>query len=184
MPNEGRHVRVGARQGHAFRLVLFTITALSVALFFAACPSPVDLALGTAVSDKIAPTATIASPRNGQTYSASVTVTGTIIDDALKAGDGKGTLKSIDYAVANDVLRKGRITLAPDGTATQDTTFGSGAISWSRATSTFSFDISTVTPTSLRGLITLTIDAEDANGNVTTIDLDVRPSANTKSTVR
>ena len=145
----------------------YVLTALTLpfVLLLSACPPPVESPLATAVSDKLPPKITVASPRNGQTYSATVTVTGSVTDDALSAGDGKGSVVSIDYEVANDVLRKGKILINADGTAKQDTTFGSGVIAWTAATKTFSFAISTVSPTTLRGLITITINATDANGN-------------------
>ena len=127
---------------------------------------PVTTAVATAVSDKIAPTISVTSPAAGQTYAGTVNVTGTIFDDALSNGDHKGTLKSIDYTVANDVLRRGGLLINPDGTTTVDTKFGSGVITWVSATHAYSFSLSTTTPSVLAGLLSITIDATDANGNV------------------
>ena len=125
--------------------------------------------MATAVSDKIAPSIAVTTPIPGQSYSGTVHVTGTILDDALSAGDDKGTLKSIDYTVANDVLRRGRVVIAADGTATVDTSFGSGVITWTAATHGYAFDLDTVNPSVIHGLLTVTVDATDANDNVKSI---------------
>ncbi len=147
------------------RWLLPLLASLS-ALLLSACPPPVTTAVATAVGDKIAPTITVTSPQPGQTYNATVVVSGTITDSAITPGDNKGTLRSIDYTLANDVLRRGRLLLNADGTTTVDTSFGSGVITWTAATHTYSFTISTVSPSVLHGLITVTVDATDANGNV------------------
>ncbi len=155
----------------------FVILLFPLVLLLSACPPPVSELLATAVTDKLPPTITVTSPKVGQTYTATVTFTGTIIDDAVTVGDGKGVLHSIDYTVANDVLRKGKITIATDGTTKQDTTFGTGTITYTKATGAFTFSISTVSPTALRGLLTVIIDAADANGNTSSSTVQLSESS-------
>ena len=133
-----------------------------------ACPPPVSNTLATVVADKIPPTLTITSPKIGQSYTANVTFTGTVSDDAVSPGDGKGTLRYVGYSVANNVLLRGRILINQDGTTQQVPSYGSGVISWTHAAKSFSFSFSTATPSPLHGLLSVTIDVSDANGNVTT----------------
>ncbi len=158
---------VDETRGITWRRTARALIMLALPAVLAACPPPVSNTLATVVADKLPPILTITSPGAGQTYTAAVTFGGTVTDDAVSPGDGKGMVRSIDYSVANNVLLRGKILISQDGTAQQVASYGPGVISWSHAARSFTFSFSTVTPSPIHGLVTVTVTATDANGNVT-----------------
>lgn len=154
----------GVQKPRVTRVLAF----LPLLAVLAACPPPVSNTLASVVADKIPPTLIITIPSIGQSYTSIVNFTGTVSDDAVTAGDGKGILGHIAYSVANNVLLKGKILINQDGTTRQVSSYGPGIITWIPATRTFSFSFSTVSPSPLHGLLSVIVDATDANGNVTT----------------
>ena len=167
-------MKVGFAAGIARQFFFPSLPALPFILLLSACPPPVDTAIATAVSDKLPPTITLTSPITGQTYSGTMTFTGTVTDDATTAGDGKGTLASLSYAVANNELLKGRIKIDPHGNASADTSYGAGVISWNSATKTFSFSLLTI---GLTSTLTVSLSATDVNANTISVSVQLLESA-------
>jgi hypothetical protein len=149
------------------RRLLLPLLASLLTLLLSACPPPVTNEIATAVSDKMAPSITVTSP-TALTYQGSMHFAGTITDDASSTGDGKGSVRSIEYTVANDNTgqRQSRLLIDSNGAASVDTSFGSGSvIAWTRATHSYAFDVSTVVPFVMPGILQVTIIATDENGN-------------------
>jgi len=78
----------------------------------------------------------------------------------------------VEFSIANDVLRRGRINISSDGTVTRDEDFGSGVIDFDPDTGVFSFSFSTVEPL-LTDMITIQITAVDSNTNETSVQVSL-----------
>jgi hypothetical protein len=155
------------------RSLLMTAVA-ALALLLSACPPPMDESVSTAVTDDIAPTITVESPLEGSSYGGTITFKGAISDDALAAGDAKGTLAAVSFKISNNDSLNGKITLDSKGAASIDSSFGSGKIEWDNAAKSFSFDVVT---TGLKGTITVTLYATDAKSNSSSQTVQLMESA-------
>ncbi len=158
-----------------------SLTAISAAavLTLSSCPEPITAPMVALVEDTIPPTINISTPRGGDNYYSSVTVTGIISDDVLAEGDESGQITTIYYEIANDDFRKGKINIGLDDTVTVDETFGSGTISYDISTKEFSFTFSTLQSAQqakLRDVISLSITTVDRNSNITVSDLNLKES--------
>jgi hypothetical protein len=165
-------MKVGS-SGKTAKIGITLLSVLSLSLLLSACPPPVNQAIAIAVTDNMAPTVNVDSPAEGSVYSGTIVFTGTVTDDAITAGDGKGTLASISYSVANNELLKGKIKIDSNGNATRDAGGGTGTISWDNSSHTFSFGLNTTTLTSS---IVVYLTASDAKGNATTKSVSLSES--------
>ena len=154
-----------------FKLIAVILTVVLTALIITSCPKPLDDKLIIEVQDEFAPLIIIASPTDDSYYYSSITITGTITDNAFTADDGLGQLSFISYTVANDVSRQGKVTIADDGSSSKDSSFGSGDIIYDSQTGLFNITFSAIeidgTTSILQQRVTITITAADRNNNST-----------------
>ncbi len=151
------------KQRTTLKKILFT-TASAAVLLLTSCPqdiTPIKVALA---EDTMEPKIVIESPLGGDYFYSTVTVRGIIYDDVMDEGDEAGSLSSIYFTIANDETRRGKINFNADDSFTADTTFGDINIAYDLSSKEFSFEFPTTDPY-LRDRITLTITAEDKNGN-------------------
>ena len=120
-----------------------------------------------AAQDKLAPTIEILSPGENEVYYSQVDFSLRVLDDAESAEDGQGDLASISFDLANDDLRGGRTVIDTNGTPSQDSSFGPDEILYDPESGLVSFSFSTVSPNTVTGIISVTVSAEDRNGNHT-----------------
>lgn len=134
------------------RKVALAWALLLIVAVLASCPNPIDQAMVITMNDSIAPVITITSPDPGTGYANTVTVTGTIMDSAATANDGRGGLAECGWELYQSV-RPGTpnpLDVDDDGT--------------------FVFTADT------RGLtaeISIDVIAKDTNGNVTVYTIDL-----------
>ena len=149
------------------RLLKIFISAFitAAALLMTSCPPQVTPSLVSMASDILPPTITNISPKGGSNYYSSVTISGNIYDDVLESGDESGRIASISYIIANDEQRRGKIDIGPDDIPVKDTSFGNEDITFDLITGEFSFTFSTISPTFLRDMISISITAVDNNDN-------------------
>ena len=119
----------------------FALAAAALAIL-GSCVKPIDDSVLDYAKDAIAPVIVLSSPADGKPYSATVPVAGSVSDDAQKKGDGRGLCVELRYAVLGTAISG---SLVPD------------------AAGSFAFSFETG---SLTGSITLSLEAEDRNGNV------------------
>lgn len=83
------------------------------------------------------------------------------------------TNRGID--VANDDFRRGTINISSGGAATLDASSGTSVVSWywDSSTGTFRFEFSTIYPDTFRGLLSITVEVIDGNGNTTEVKLSL-----------
>ncbi len=151
------------KQRTTLKKILFTAASAAV-LLLTSCPqdiTPIKVALA---EDTMEPRIIVETPSGGDYFFSTVTVSGFIFDDVMEDGDGAGSLASIYFTIANDETRRGKINFNADDTFTADTTFGDIDIEYDLGSGEFSFEFPTTDPY-LRDRITLTITAEDKNGN-------------------
>ncbi len=148
--------------------VLFPAALFTGVLFFTSCPQPLTEDDVVAAQDKLAPTIEILSPGENEVYYSEVEFSLRILDDAEKEEDGQGDLASISFELANDDLRGGRAVIDAAGKLTQDSSYGPDEVLYDPTTGLVSFSFSTVSPNTVTGIISVTVSAEDRNGNLTT----------------
>ncbi len=153
--------------------VSLTAATAAAVLTLSSCPEPITAPMVALVEDTIPPTINISTPRGGDNYYSSVTVTGIISDDVLAEGDESGQITTIYYEIANDDFRKGKINIGLDDTVTADEDFGNGTVSYDLTTREFSFTFSTISPTKLRDSLSLYVTAVDRNNNEYTEEIDL-----------
>ncbi|MBI9108108.1 MAG: hypothetical protein JEZ04_15270 [Spirochaetales bacterium] len=156
--------------------IIISLAAALTILLLTSCPQEITAPMVALVQDSIAPTINIISPKGGDNYYSSVTISGVISDDVKVENDGGGQIVSISYEIANDDFRKGKINIGLDNQVTADTIFGSGTIDFDIQTGNFSFTFSTITPNTLRDLLSLTVTAVDRNNNQTVQQLNLLES--------
>ncbi len=142
--------------------------ATLVAAFSVSCPNPIDDELLQVVDDAIAPVIIITSPEQFSTYRYSLSVNGTLLDSSQEAGDGRGFVRTLTFAVPKDPMLDRTITFERDGSwivDPPDPTF-----SYTPGTGAFTFTVSTVTLTYAQFLL---FTATDLNGNETEQDVTV-----------
>ncbi len=139
-----------------------------ILLTFISCPQPLSDDDVVAAQDDLAPSIVIFTPSDSDIYYSSVDFTLSVTDDAESAEDNKGDLASISFDISNDDLRGGKVLIDPEGVQTQDASFGPDQIVYDAASGTASFSFSTIEPNIMSGLMSITIKAEDRNGNITT----------------
>ena len=125
----------------------------SVALLASCIPPVFDASSAAAVSDKVAPTITLASPQDGSPYSSAIEVRG-VAKDLADASGAPGRVASLRYEVLASNT-SGSATVAADG----------------------SFDF-TFLAASLHGPITLRLTAVDWNGNASQTSVSLIDSGN------
>ena len=146
--------------------MVFLLSA-AVLLTFISCPQPLSDDDVVAAQDDRAPTIVISSPSDSAIYYSSVDFTLSVKDDAESEEDNKGDLASISFDISNDDLRGGKVLIDPDGVQTQDDDFGPDEIVYDAVSGIASFSFSTIEPNIMSGLMSITIKAEDRNGNST-----------------
>ena len=159
-----------------FKKLIYIILSTAVVALFSSCPPEVTAPMVALVEDSLSPTINITSPNGGDNYYSTVTVTGIITDDVLTEDDTAGSITSIYYEIANDDYRKGKIDIDLDDTVTTDTDFGTETITYDVTTGYFSFTFSSISPTKLRDLMSLSITAVDGNNNSITQELNLLES--------
>lgn len=160
----------------ASRQILIISALILTVLLSTSCPQEVTAPMVALAEDTLVPTITITSPNGGDNYYSSVTVSGFLSDDVQVETDGGGQISSFSYEIANDDFRKGKIDIGLDDQVTADTDFGSGTIDYDTITGEFSFTFSTIEPSELRDLISLSITTVDRNDNTTTETLSLTES--------
>ena len=148
--------------------IIILITLFTGVLFFTSCPQPLTEDDVVAAQDKLAPSIEILSPGENEVYYSEVEFSLRIMDDAESEEDGQGDLASISFDLANDDLRGGRAVMDASGKLTQDSSYGPDEVLYDPSTGLVSFSFSTVSPNTVTGIISVTISAEDRNGNLTT----------------
>ena len=165
------------------KIFIILITIL-MAILVTSCPPDITAPMVALVEDTIAPTINITSPKGGDNYYSSVTISGVISDDVKVENDGGGQIVSLYYEIANDDTRKGKINIGLDDQITADNSFGSGTIDFDILTGAFSFTLSTlssansegVTQPQLRDFVSITITAVDRNNNHSIEQLSLKES--------
>ncbi len=152
---------------HVIKKVLFLISLPAAVMVFVSCPQPLTEDDVIAAQDKLAPTIEVLSPGENEVYYSEVEFSLRILDDAENEEDGLGDLASISFDLANDDLRGGRVLIDSDGNISQDSDFGPDEVVYDVETGLVSFNFSTVSPNTITGMISVTISAEDRNGNLT-----------------
>jgi len=137
-------------------------TLLLLSILLTGCPLPIDETLITVVEDEIPPELTIASPKTNSAYKGTITITGSILDSALKDKDYKGFIKTLEITVLDASRLNLTVTFSEDGTyqiEPEDSTF-----TFDPETGSFFIEISSI---GLSGVQIITFTATDKNGNVT-----------------
>ena len=139
---------------------------------------PVDDDLLIQVQDERAPSVSIIAPQDDEYFYSEISITGTIVDDALADNDRNGFIYSISYSVANDVDRRGSIVRNADDVYIKDSSYGSGDIIYDPVTGAFSIIISTIqvdgNDSKLnQQRVTITITVVDGNNNSTFKDIRI-----------
>ena len=147
------------------KTLLLSLTILAVLTLLIACPEPLTKDDVIAAEDKIVPSIEIFSPGENETYYSEVDFSLNISDDAKSKGDDKGDIASISYSISNDDLRAGRIKISSGGKISKDEDYGPGDIEYDVDTGDMTFSFSTISPSVLDGMLSVTITAEDRNGN-------------------
>ena len=148
-----------------------TIAAAAlVAAASISCPNPIDEELLLVVEDSLAPDLVIATPTPNSWYHGIVTVSGTLSDSSIEAGDGAGRLASLSFSVSDSSPLHRTVAFDADGNATMSP--ADPSFSWDAASGGFSFDVPTA---GLFGYKVLTFVVADANGNEMQRDLPLMP---------
>ena len=136
--------------------VIIFILLVILTLFFATCPAPFDLDQLSVLQDTEPPVITITTPLPGSEFESTVHITGTIIDcdcsGELRTTSAADYIASASYDVVDDDPEVTAITLAEDGS--------------------FTFDLATA---SYDNQITISLSAEDVNGNAAGSSITIVP---------
>ena len=122
---------------------------------------PDEIAL--ALQDRLAPRITIMSPEDRSGTYSGIKITGTLFDDALSAGDGKGTLRYLSVSAGRNSPHNGGIFINSSGSISRDTNLGSAGVEYRRDTGFFTLTIDNTVD--LRGFTNINIIARDISGN-------------------
>lgn len=122
---------------------------------------PDEIAL--ALQDRLAPRITIISPEDRSGTYSGIKITGTLFDDALSAGDGKGTLRYLSVSAGRNSPHNGGIFINSSGSISRDTNLGSAGVEYRRDTGFFTLTIDNTVD--LRGFTNINIIARDISGN-------------------
>ena len=142
------------------RIFVFAVTAsASVSSCLKLMPDEIALAL----QDRLAPRITIISPEDRSGFHSGIKITGTLFDDALSAGDGKGTLRYISVSAGRNSPHNGGIFINSSGSISRDTNLGSAGVEYRRDTGFFTLTIDNTVD--LRGFTNINITARDISGN-------------------
>ena len=125
---------------------------------------PDEIAL--ALQDQFAPRITVISPKNRSGFYSRIEITGTLFDDALTAGDSKGTLRYLSVSAGRNPPHNGGIFISSSGSITADPDLGSAGVKYLPNTGVFNLTIDNTID--LRGLTNINITARDISGNSTT----------------
>ena len=151
---------------YGMKRVLFILTSMAVLLGLVSCPDPLTEEDVVAAQDTLAPSIEILSPADGDLYYSEVAFSLQILDDAVVADDGLGDLASITFDISNDEFRGGTLYISTDGTMSMDDE-DSDEIVYDAATGLVSFAFSTIDPNTVSGIVSVSIEAVDRNGNIT-----------------
>ena len=142
------------------RIFVFAVTAsASVSSCLKLMPDEIALAL----QDRLAPRITIMSPEDRSGTYSGIKITGTLFDDALSAGDGKGTLRYLSVSAGRNSPHNGGIFINSSGSISRDTNLGSAGVEYRRDTGFFTLTIDNTVD--LRGFTNINIIARDISGN-------------------
>ncbi|OQY35238.1 MAG: hypothetical protein B6241_01705 [Spirochaetaceae bacterium 4572_59] len=146
-----------------FTLILFFSVVLMLNL--TSCPQPLTEDDVVAALDELAPIITISTPGESSIYYSSVDFSLKIQDDAEAENDNKGDLSYISFDLSNDDFRGGRVDINTDGSLSQNPSYGPDEILYDSESGEVSFSFSTIQPNTISGLVSITVMAEDRNGN-------------------
>jgi len=150
------------RAARALARRICRLAVLALAISPVSCPKPIDEELLLVAEDSLGPEIVVDSPSQNSLYKISVSVIGRLTDPSVVAGDGKGALKSLAFAVSDFSLLNRTVSFARNGAFTvapADPSFR-----YDPADGSFGFDVAT---RDLAGMRVFTLRAEDLNGNAT-----------------
>jgi len=145
--------------------LLGILTAGIAVILVSSCPSPITEALVAAVEDAFEPVITVISPGYGSTYVSSVTITGSITDNAISQGDEKGSISALSFTAGSLNIYRGGISIDSEGNVTGNPSSGDVAISFDKGSGMFSFEMDA---SLFRGPMQFEISATDMNNNTGT----------------
>ena len=150
--------------------------AVPAAALLISCPKLIPDEIALAIQDQFAPRISITSPENGSDFDAKLEIKGTLKDDALVPGDGRGILSYLAVSAGRNPEHNGAIRITPNGKTIIDSTLKeSASVEYSAADGTFKITIKNTVD--LRGLTNVDITARDLSGNSITRNLVLRANS-------
>ena len=152
---------------------MFLAVFLTV-LLVASCPMPLNEGLVAVAEDHFQPEISITSHERYATYFSELEIHGTVHDDAIALADGAGTIRKLSFVVASGSEYRGGIIIDSTGAISHDSNMGTNtSLEFDSRTGSYQFRANT---SELRGSIEVIVQATDARGNSSSVNLPLRGS--------